>query len=92
MSHAVDFISTVRTGVYDELPSDGRVIAPMWRYPAMFIAAVGVSAERQYDAVITPWFFILALACMALANSAIQVIEMDGIRASARAKGASATD
>jgi Family of unknown function (DUF6498) len=83
-SHLIDFIYTVKTGAYDELISDSRVMTPMWRYPVMLVAAIAVTSERDSGATIVPWFFIFILALMAIINSASQVLEMDAVRASVK--------
>ncbi len=86
-SHVLEFIATARTGAYVELISDARVMAPLWRWPVMIFAFVGAAAERQAGEQIMPWYFILILAFMAVANTSLQVTEMDAVRASVRPGG-----
>ncbi len=84
IAHAIGFVEFARQGAYDELIDDNRVMANLWRYPAMLPAAVAVAGERSHDAPVVPWFFVTALVLMAVVDVGIYVAEMDAMDAGRR--------
>jgi hypothetical protein len=88
ISHLLAFIRLARSGKYDELISDGRVSVHLWRYPALLFAAVAVNGELVHGAVIAPWYFIAALALMAIIDTVLYVVEMDAVDSTIRESAA----
>ena len=81
ISHAIAFVSQAREGAFDELLSDERVSALMWRYPPLLISAIAVGGDAPYNAPVVPWFFVGALAFMAIVDTALYLADMDAVNA-----------
>jgi hypothetical protein len=84
VAHLLGFIEQFGRGVYDELISDERVMAQLWRYPPLLLAAIAVAVTTKDGVAIAPSFFIAALAFMAIVDSAIYISEQDAVNATVR--------
>jgi len=82
--HLLGFVEQLRRGIYDELISDGRVMAQLWRYLPLLLAGGAVALTNKEAVEIAPWFFIAALAFMAIVDSGIYISEQDAVDTTVR--------
>ena len=82
--HVFGLVEHLREGAYDVLISDGRVMSPMWRYPPLLLAGIGIAGEQRDGAMIVPWFFVGTLALFAIVDAATYIYEQDAVSTAAR--------
>jgi hypothetical protein len=82
--HLLGFMEQFRRGIYDELIADSRVMAQLWRYPPLLLAGIAIALTNQDGLEIAPWFFVAALAFMAIVDAGTYISEQDAVNTAVR--------